>query len=237
MRIYHDEIAEVDRSLHLRTRSFLSSQVLCSLITAQHPYQSIMAGSNAKDIPSWQKSADTSATKDPLDPSDPPSESPEPRPLSRTELLAQAKTFLEHEEIRDSTTEAKVTFLESKGLTNEEIQGLLGVSRNEDEDSAAQHETTTPVNKEQTVGTSGLSYLNTLTFNTEYAICQSRYSFSCTTRHYLPRVPPACQPSSTTDYHNSGTERLICNLFCHCRSIWDVHISLPAHASFSDHRP
>ncbi|KAH0543900.1 hypothetical protein FGG08_001801 [Glutinoglossum americanum] len=51
-------------------------------------------------------------------------------PASRTELLEQASKFLEADEIREASTTRKVAFLESKGLTNEEIQKLLGVSRN-----------------------------------------------------------------------------------------------------------
>ncbi|KAH0556860.1 hypothetical protein GP486_005348 [Trichoglossum hirsutum] len=49
---------------------------------------------------------------------------------SRTELLEQASKFLEAGEIREAPTSRKIAFLESKGLTNEEIQKLLGVSRN-----------------------------------------------------------------------------------------------------------
>jgi hypothetical protein len=45
-------------------------------------------------------------------------------------LLDQATKFLEDKSIRDASTDRKIAFLESKGLTNDEIQKLLGVSRN-----------------------------------------------------------------------------------------------------------
>lgn len=62
----------------------------------------------------------------------------------RSELLAQARTFLSHEDIRDATTESKISFLEEKGLTNTEIHELLGISRNEIAASDVSLETAQP---------------------------------------------------------------------------------------------
>lgn len=50
--------------------------------------------------------------------------------LSRETVIEQAKKFLEEDEVRNASTDKKITFLESKGLRSEEIQGLLGVTRN-----------------------------------------------------------------------------------------------------------
>ena len=49
---------------------------------------------------------------------------------SKPELVENAKKFLEEDEVKDATTDKKISFLESKGLNSEEIEQLLGVSRN-----------------------------------------------------------------------------------------------------------
>ncbi|KAH8601701.1 peroxisomal membrane anchor protein conserved region-domain-containing protein [Bisporella sp. PMI_857] len=51
-------------------------------------------------------------------------------PTDRREIVAQAKKFLEADNVRNESTDKKIAFLESKSLRSEEIQQLLGVSRN-----------------------------------------------------------------------------------------------------------
>jgi hypothetical protein len=102
-------------------------------------------------IPEWQRKA--SATSSPADQNnsaDKPAEettSTEDEQTTtssdRSALLEQAKTFLADPEIRDATTSRKITFLESKGLTNDEIDSLLGVSRNEDAPTTSETNNTT----------------------------------------------------------------------------------------------
>ncbi|MCJ1397798.1 hypothetical protein MMC11_000994 [Xylographa trunciseda] len=46
----------------------------------------------------------------------------------RKELLELASQWLEHEDIKDESTDQKITFLQDKGLTKEETHKLLGVS-------------------------------------------------------------------------------------------------------------
>ncbi|KAI9049813.1 hypothetical protein LZ554_005964 [Drepanopeziza brunnea f. sp. 'monogermtubi'] len=76
-------------------------------------------------IPPWQhKPASESANEA-------PATAPAPAPEeSRETVVAQARKFLEEDEVRDASTDKKISFLESKGLQNEEIQLLLGVARN-----------------------------------------------------------------------------------------------------------
>lgn len=66
-----------------------------------------------------------------------PSSDDAPAPTTRQELLNQASKFLEDDSIRDSSTDRKVSFLESKGLSSDEIQQLLGVSRNPEASSSS----------------------------------------------------------------------------------------------------
>lgn len=92
--------------------------------------------SKPASIPSWQRQSGSA----PADQSSPASTSPSPSPSSnsddapastnRQDLVTQAAKFLEDESIRDSPTDRKIAFLESKGLNSDEIEKLLGVSRN-----------------------------------------------------------------------------------------------------------
>ena len=90
-----------------------------------------MTDPKAKSIPQWQRQE---AAKPPEKSAKEPEKSDheEKPPPSRASLLDQAAEFLEAKDIRDAPTERKISFLESKGLTNEEVHRLLGVSRNTD---------------------------------------------------------------------------------------------------------
>lgn len=90
-----------------------------------------MSDPKERSIPQWQRQETAK------DPEEPPKETEKPDheekpPPSRASLLEQAAKFLKAEDIRDAPTERKISFLESKGLTNEEIHKLLGISRNTD---------------------------------------------------------------------------------------------------------
>lgn len=104
-----------------------------------------MSDRKPKTIPQWQRQESKDL---------PTSESPEAAPTtkenavkqeltaeetnsldSRSELVSQAAEFLKHDDIKDQPNDKKVSFLESKGLTNSEIHSLLGLSRNEESDS------------------------------------------------------------------------------------------------------
>lgn len=100
-------------------------------------------------IPEWQRKASSTSSPADQNTSDKPSEETTATgdehtttSSERSALLEQAKTFLADPEIRDATTSRKITFLESKGLTNDEIDSLLGVSRNVDAPTAADAEDT-----------------------------------------------------------------------------------------------
>ncbi|EEA26575.1 hypothetical protein TMatcc_005148 [Talaromyces marneffei ATCC 18224] len=96
--------------------------------------------SSKPSIPEWQRKASSALSSTDQNASvDKPTEettSTEDEQTTsssdRSALLEQAKTFLADPEIRDATTTRKIKFLESKGLTNDEIDSLLGVSRNKD---------------------------------------------------------------------------------------------------------
>ncbi|KAL3449722.1 peroxisomal membrane anchor protein conserved region-domain-containing protein [Aspergillus insuetus] len=60
---------------------------------------------------------------------------------ARSTLVEQASKFLQDESIRDASTDRKIAFLESKGLTSPEIDSLLGVSRNSEASSDASNTT------------------------------------------------------------------------------------------------
>lgn len=80
-------------------------------------------------VPSWQLKVKVEPAESTEDgkPSEPEPKTSEPR---REIVIAQAKKFLEEDEVRNSSTDKKIAFLESKGLKSEEIEALLGVARN-----------------------------------------------------------------------------------------------------------
>lgn len=106
--------------------------------------------SSKPTIPEWQRKASSTSSSTDQNTSDKPTEEATATEdeqttttSDRSALLEQAKTFLADPEIRDATTDRKITFLESKGLTNDEIDSLLGVSRNEDAPTAPETNDTT----------------------------------------------------------------------------------------------
>ena len=80
-------------------------------------------------IPAWQQ-RQNNATSDQTTSNPSPNSDDQSTASERSTLLEQASKFLEDESIRDASTDRKISFLESKGLRNDEIQTLLGVSRN-----------------------------------------------------------------------------------------------------------
>ena len=80
-------------------------------------------GEKKTGVPSWQLKADQRPAEEDTKPV------PEPEP-SRESILEQAKKFLEEDEVKDASTDKKIAFLEKKGLGNDDIQQLLGISRN-----------------------------------------------------------------------------------------------------------
>ncbi|KAL9121321.1 MAG: hypothetical protein Q9187_002121 [Circinaria calcarea] len=104
-----------------------------------------MTDPKVNSTPDWQRRgpADSSATTESEKTTD-----GNLRPLaSRAALLDQATKFLQDDEIREATAERKTSFLESKGLTKEEIQDLLKVPKI-DSTSSTQNSSTPPVNQE-----------------------------------------------------------------------------------------
>ncbi|KAH2912600.1 hypothetical protein KXV75_003139 [Aspergillus fumigatus] len=79
-------------------------------------------------IPQWQQPA--AATTNTGNSTSTPSPSSDETP--RSELIEQAKKFLQDDSIRDAPIDRKIAFLESKGLRSEEIDSLLAISRETD---------------------------------------------------------------------------------------------------------
>jgi hypothetical protein len=91
---------------------------------------------DASDAPSWQSDAPKASEK---------TESPaEQASESRGTTIEQAKRFLEQDDVRDAPTDKKIAFLEGKGLKKEDIQTLLGVTRNEEASSQSNVSITSP---------------------------------------------------------------------------------------------
>jgi hypothetical protein len=99
------------------------------------PQPPTMAGAKSKGIPEWQRQEDLDSDADSAEDRRQPHAAGD-RQDSRTALIARATKFLEDSDIRDASTDKKIAFLKSKGLTDEEAEELLRISRNEAASSA-----------------------------------------------------------------------------------------------------
>jgi hypothetical protein len=79
-------------------------------------------GEKKAAVPSWQLKIEDESAKE--------EEKPAPESPTRETTIEQAKKFLEEDEVRNASRDKKAAFLESKGLRMEEIQDLLGVTKN-----------------------------------------------------------------------------------------------------------
>ena len=106
----------------------------------------MMAANKSRLIPEWQRSKPTQSkdgTQDTAVTTD--STERERQQSSRASILEQAAKFLEADEVRDRSTDRKISFLESKGLTKEETHQLLGLSDSRASTSIAEKPPSTSV--------------------------------------------------------------------------------------------
>lgn len=83
-------------------------------------------GPKSNGIPSWQRQEPSNVPEQPAN--TPPREQAEQQPPEpRASLIEQASQFLQEDSIRDAPIERKKLFLESKGLTETEIDDLLEI--------------------------------------------------------------------------------------------------------------
>jgi hypothetical protein len=127
---------------------------LLSDISGECARYSIMPDDTSKSssIPSWQRPNKTAEESPSPASDDAPASTAS---TSRQALLDQASKFLEDESIRDAPTERKVSFLESKGLSSDDIQQVLGISRNVEASTSTPAEDKT---QEETPSTSPTQY-------------------------------------------------------------------------------
>ena len=101
-------------------------------------------------IPSWQRAQSTTPASPPTSDTEEPAqqhqaestsepgaeESAEHRPAAEgVSLLEQASKFLEDPSIRDAPRDRKASFLETKGLSKDEVEKLLGTEPEQDTSS------------------------------------------------------------------------------------------------------
>lgn len=119
-----------DRGINDRIRIHLQAAIATTSRIVHTSHIDTMAdpsGPKKTAIPQWQqqKSSEEPETSD-QQPSN--QEIPIPTsPPSRATLLDQACKFLEEDEIKNAPAERKKSFLETKGLTQEEIHRLLNL--------------------------------------------------------------------------------------------------------------
>ncbi|KAI4278752.1 MAG: hypothetical protein LQ337_000796 [Flavoplaca oasis] len=84
------------------------------------------AESNKRLTPDWQHEEAASDSTEDCKKASETADVTEPPP-PRASLIEQASNFLKDEEIRDASRERKISFLRSKGLTDEEVYRLLEI--------------------------------------------------------------------------------------------------------------
>lgn len=127
-----------------------SKHTCASLNTFNNKMSDSDSGEKKGGIPSWQTAAPEKEE-----------EKTDTEPENREKVLEQAKKFLEEDEVKDASTDKKVAFLESKGLQGEEIQSLLGVSRNEE----ASNSTATPLVSPPSILIAAITHFHSLPNN------------------------------------------------------------------------
>ena len=137
-RIDYELLALVIAMLYyIKPRSIVSVLTVEAALIAFHIHIAVNMSDqpkpSAKAIPEWQRDKSSNqATNPPEAPLHGPGEPADNNPGSRAALIEQASKFLEDPETKPATTERKIQFLESKGLTNHEIFEMLGIARKED---------------------------------------------------------------------------------------------------------
>ena len=154
--------------------------------------------SKPSSIPSWQQPNNTAAESSASAPSWQSSDDNTTPTTPRPTLLEQATKFLEDESIRDASTDRKAAFLETKGLRKDEIDSLLGISRNDEA-------TTSNSNSETT--TSGSDSASTATDSSNQNGSQSNSSESASQKSQNPTSSPSPPPSSPTTTAQSSPPR------------------------------
>ncbi|KAL6717368.1 hypothetical protein ACLMJK_005283 [Lecanora helva] len=81
-------------------------------------------GSKPKSIPSWQRRESTNEERPPMTSDDDVSTSGQ-QPSQKQSLRQSAARFLEDQDVKDAPVEKEKQFLESKGLTEDDLQDIL----------------------------------------------------------------------------------------------------------------
>lgn len=119
-----------DRVINNRIRIHLQAAIATTSRIVHTSHIDTMAdpsGPKKTAIPQWQQQKSSKAPE-PSDQQPTDQEIPIPTSApSRATLLDQASKFLEEDEVKDAPAERKKAFLETKGLTQEEIHRLLNL--------------------------------------------------------------------------------------------------------------
>lgn len=135
-------------------------------------------------IPAWQQANNTEANSSAS--GTPSQTSNDNDTTSRSTLLEQAAKFLEDDSIKNEATGRKIAFLESKGLQGDEIEGLLGVSRNAEASGSSDTTSSTSDSNDATDNSDSEKSPNTA----------DNVSVSCTSQESQVPTPSTSSPPS-----------------------------------------
>ena len=121
---------------------YLSACISCNFV----PIVTIMGDSNgpgSQRVPSWQLAFPAVNNVDPSRTQNPQS-SEDAKPDPRVSLIKKASTFLDDEEVQEASRDRKVYFLQTRGLTEREIEDLLAEKEHVKTANSEQQVSTTP---------------------------------------------------------------------------------------------
>jgi hypothetical protein len=159
-------------------------------------------------VPSWQLKAKDEGKEDE---GNEEAESPAPQdiPASRESIIDKARRFLQEDEVKNSTTEKKIAFLEEKGLNNEEIANLLGAVTNREASTQVSQvdvvDQSDLIIAAYTICARGNSAATSNNFNDHLECRTSRPNARCTSYNYVSRIPDHSNTTGATD-HGAATD-------------------------------
>lgn len=179
--------------------------------------------------PSWQTELKNST------PTEGDSETQSP---NRESLIDQAKKFLEEDEVRNASTDKKISFLESKGLNNEEIQSLIGITRQADASGPAPSTVSwieTPRQLHTLITFAGFSYISTTSINILLSFSSSAAEYASS--NHLSRIPHHARPAHTSRHHVPPPHHPLPFRWPLCPPLWHQQLPHNPHGRLFDRIP
>lgn len=152
-------------------------------------------------VPAWQ----LKKSEKPEETQNSGSETPAQETSSRASIVEDARKFLQNDEVRNSSTDKQIAFLEEKGLEAHEIESLLGVRRNSEATNTQDvshpilsNPAFTDISVYNTLSGSSRTSFSTDPITSSFKTCfPTKYGSRRSTYNNIPGIPHHSRPSTT----------------------------------------